>query len=83
MVAAYYVTAAAIDMPVARYLGVFWLGCAVVGGPVSGLAGWAWRRGTGRVRAYGAAFPPGTFIAEAVGRTGSGCTTTPPSRSSC
>jgi hypothetical protein len=70
MVAAYYGTAAAIDMPVARYLGAFWLGCAVVGGPVAGLAGWAWRRGNGRIRAYGAAFPSGTFIAEAVGAYG-------------
>ena len=70
MVAAYYVTAAAIEMPVARYLSAFWLACALVGGPVSGLAGWAWRRGTGRARAYGAAFPPGTFIAEAVGAYG-------------
>jgi Family of unknown function (DUF6518) len=70
MVAAYYATAAAIEMPVARYLGVFWLACAVVGGPVSGLAGWAWRRGIGRTRAYGAAFPSGTFIAEAVGAYG-------------
>ena len=57
-------------MPVARYLGAFWLGCAVVGGPVAGLAGWAWRRGSGRVRAYGAAFPSGTFIAEAIGAYG-------------
>jgi hypothetical protein len=37
---------------------------------VSGLAGWAWRRGSGRARAYGAAFPSGTFIAEAVGAYG-------------
>jgi hypothetical protein len=43
---------------------------ALAGGPVSGLAGWAWRRGTGRARAYGAALPPGTFIAEAVGAYG-------------
>jgi Family of unknown function (DUF6518) len=70
MVAAYYATAAAMEMPVARYLGAFWLACAVAGGPVSGLAGWAWRRGRGRARAYGAAFPPGTFIAEAVGAYG-------------
>jgi hypothetical protein len=70
MVAAYYITAAAVEMPVARYLGAFWLACALVGGPVSGLAGWAWRRGAGRARAYGAAFPPGTFIAEAVGAYG-------------
>jgi hypothetical protein len=70
MVAAYYITAAAIELPVARSLGAFWLACALVGGPVSGLAGWAWRRGSGRARAYGAAFPSGTFIAEAIGAYG-------------
>jgi hypothetical protein len=69
-VRAYYSTAEAIAMPVAHYLAPFWVVCAVVGGPVAGLAGWAWRRGTGRVRAYGAAFPAGTFLAEAVGAYG-------------
>jgi Family of unknown function (DUF6518) len=69
-VGAYYATATAVAIPVAHYLTAFWLACAVVGGPVSGLAGWGWRRGTGRARAYGAAFPPGTFIAEAVGAYG-------------
>ena len=69
-VRAYYSTATAISMPVDHHLTAFWLACAVVGGPVSGLAGWAWRRGTGRVRAYGAAFPSGTFIAEAIGAYG-------------
>jgi hypothetical protein len=70
MVAAYYITAAVIEMPVASSLSAFWLACALIGGPVSGLAGWAWRRGSGRARAYGAAFPPGTFIAEAIGAYG-------------
>lgn len=69
-VQAYYSTATAISMPVDRHLTAFWLACAVVGGPVAGLAGWGWRRGTGRVRAYGAAFPAGTFFAEAVGAYG-------------
>jgi hypothetical protein len=46
---------------------VFWTVCAPVGGPLFGLAGWAWRRGAGRSRIIGAAFLPGTFIAEAVG----------------
>jgi hypothetical protein len=69
-VRAYYATASAIEMPVAHHLTPFWLACAAVGGPVAGLAGWGWRRGAGRVRAYGAAFPAGTFIAEAVGAYG-------------
>ena len=69
-VSAYYATATAIAMPVDHHLAPFWLVCAAVGGPVVGLAGWGWRRGTGRVRAYGAAFPGGTFIAEAVGAYG-------------
>jgi hypothetical protein len=69
-VRAYYATATAIAMPVAHHLAPFWLACAAVGGPVAGLAGWGWRRGSGRLRAYGAAFPGGTFIAEAVGAYG-------------
>jgi len=69
-VLAYYATATAVAIPVAHQLTAFWLACALVGGPVAGLAGWGWRRGTGRARAYGAAFPPGTFIAEAVGAYG-------------
>jgi hypothetical protein len=69
-VAAYYAIATATDKPVTHQLTAFWLACAVVGGPVAGLAGWGWRRGTGRVRAYGAAFPGGTFLAEAVGAYG-------------
>jgi hypothetical protein len=69
-VSAYYATATAISMPVDHHLTAFWLACALVGGPVAGLAGWGWRRGTGRVRAYGAAFPAGTFLAEALGAYG-------------
>lgn len=69
-VSAYYATATAISMPVDHHLTAFWLVCALVGGPVAGLAGWGWHRGTGRVRAYGAAFPAGTFLAEALGAYG-------------
>jgi hypothetical protein len=69
-VRAYYSTATAIAMPVDHHLVPFWLICAAVGGPVAGLAGWGWRRGSGRLRAYGTAFPGGTFIAEAVGAYG-------------
>ena len=69
-VRAYYSTASAIAMPVSHQLTGFWLVCAVIGGPVAGLAGWGLRRGAGPVRAYGAAFPAGTFLAEAVGAYG-------------
>ena len=69
-VRAYYSTATAMAIPVDHHLVPFWLICAAVGGPVAGLAGWGWRQGTGPLRAYGTAFPAGTFIAEAVGAYG-------------
>ncbi len=75
-VGAYFLTWAARDVLVPNAYGSFWTLCAVVGGPVAGLAGWAWRRGWAsreegaRLHALGAAFLPGTFIAEALGAYG-------------
>lgn len=69
-VAAYFVTAAVGAIPVSHSYVVFWTACALAGGPLCGWAGWAWRRGARRARAVGAAFPPGTFIAEAFGAYG-------------
>jgi Family of unknown function (DUF6518) len=66
-VAGYYVTAIARGFPASHAYVVFWTICALAGGPLSGVAGWAWRRETGRGGAIGAAFLPGTFIAEAIG----------------
>jgi hypothetical protein len=66
-VAAYYVTTTFAQIPVTHSYIAFWVACAVTGGPVSGWAGWAWRRGTGRGGAAGQAFPAGTFIAEGIG----------------
>jgi Family of unknown function (DUF6518) len=66
-VAAYYLTSAARGFPVSHDYTAFWTVCAIVGGPLSGWAGWAWRNGAGRVRAIGAAFLPATFIAEGIG----------------
>jgi Family of unknown function (DUF6518) len=63
----YYVTSMSRGFPVSHAYLVFWTVCALVGGPLFGLAGWAWRHGAGRSRIRGAAFLPGTFIAEAVG----------------
>ena len=63
----YYVTSMARGFPASHAYIIFWTVCALAGGPVFGLAGWAWRRETGRARAIGAAFLPGTFIAEGIG----------------
>jgi hypothetical protein len=63
----YYATSMARGFPASLAYIVFWAVCALVGGPLFGLAGWAWRRETGRPRVIGAAFLPGTFIAEGIG----------------
>jgi hypothetical protein len=66
-VLSYYVTSVARGFAVGHAAIIFWTVCALVGGPLFGLVGWACRRETGRARALGAAFLPGTFIAEALG----------------
>jgi hypothetical protein len=63
----YYATTVARGYPASHAYIVFWAVCAIVGGPLFGLAGWAWRRETGRARIIGGAFLPGTFIAEGIG----------------
>jgi len=69
-VGAYFATWDAQHILVPNAYGSFWTVCAIVGGPVAGLAGWAWRRGGARVHGLGAAFLPGSFIAEAFGAYG-------------
>jgi Family of unknown function (DUF6518) len=69
-VGAYFLTWSARHVLVPNAYGSFWTLCAIVGGPAAGLAGWGWRRGRERVHALGAAFLPGTFIAEAFGAYG-------------
>ena len=69
-VVAYFVTAALADIPVVHGYGVFWTVCALAGGPLAGCAGWAWRCGSPRAHGFGAAFLPGSFIAEAFGAYG-------------
>jgi hypothetical protein len=69
-VGAYYAAATIGNIPVTHSYVIFWFACAVTGGPVSGAAGWAWRRGTGRGSAAGRAFPAGTFLAEGIGAYG-------------
>jgi hypothetical protein len=69
-VLAYFATWSAQDILVPNAYGSFWTLCAFAGGPVAGLAGWGWRRGGPRLHALGAAFLPGTCIAEAFGGYG-------------
>jgi len=69
-VAAYYAVATIGNIPVTHSYVLFWIACALTGGPVSGWAGWAWRQGTGWGSAAGPAFPAGTFIAEGIGAYG-------------
>jgi hypothetical protein len=65
--AGYYTTAGARGYPSGgEPILLFWSACAVVGGPVFGLAGWAWWRQT-RFRSLGAAALPAAFFSEAVG----------------
>jgi hypothetical protein len=66
-VASYYVTSSARGFPVSHGWIAFWVVCALAGGPVSGWAGWAWRRATGWWQALGASFAASTFLAEGLG----------------
>ena len=50
----------------------FWLGTALVGGPVFGLAGGVWRAGDAAARGITAAMMGGAFIAEAIAFTPTG-----------
>jgi Family of unknown function (DUF6518) len=63
--AGYYLTAAARGYPAGGAILVFWTICAVIGGPVFGVAGWLWWRGSRRWSALGAAVLPAAFGAEA------------------
>jgi Family of unknown function (DUF6518) len=69
-VGAYFATVDIGHIPDTHDYTLFWIVCALVGGPVAGYAGWAWRWGSPRAHGFGVAFLPGTFIAEAVGGYG-------------
>ena len=69
-VGAYFATADTLNILVMHDYILFWTVCAVAGGPVAGCAGWAWRWGGRRAHGLGAAFLPGSFIAEAFGAYG-------------
>jgi len=62
--AGYYLTSAARGFGAGGSgILLFWTGCAVVGGPVFGLAGWLWRQD--RVPGLGASVLAASFLAEA------------------
>lgn len=63
-VVGYYATAELRGFSAGGAIVVFWLACAVVGGPVFGAAGHLWRAGEGRARAIGATVLPAVFLAE-------------------
>jgi hypothetical protein len=69
-VGAYFATVDIGHIPDTHDYTLFWIVCALAGGPVAGYAGWAWRCGSPRAHGFGAAFLPGSFIAEAVGAYG-------------
>lgn len=65
-VAGYYVTAALRGAPMSMWMTAFWLGVAIVAGPLYGLAG-RWSHDDRRaLRVIGVALLGGVFIAEAV-----------------
>jgi hypothetical protein len=66
-VAGYYIATPLRGFPINESEIVFWLACAVFGGPAFGWAGWASRRGTVRERPVGAAMLPAAFFGEAIG----------------
>ncbi len=49
----------------AHSLVLFWVACALLGGPIFGLAGWLWWRGPRVLSAFGGALLPAAFFAEA------------------
>ena len=60
----YYVTAHLRGYSVGGSIVIFWVACAVAGGPVFGLAGHLWRRAEPRLRGLGMAVLAGVFLAE-------------------
>jgi hypothetical protein len=60
----YYLTAHLRGHPAGGAIVVFWAACAVVGGPIFGLAGQLWRAPTPRLRGLGAAVLAAAFLSE-------------------
>jgi hypothetical protein len=65
-VAGYYVTTSLRGFAVSTAFIGFWGVCAVLGGPLFGVAGCLWRSGSERLRGLGATAVPAAFISEGV-----------------
>ena len=63
-VVGYYATAHLRSIPASHALIVFWTVCALVGGPLFGVAGHLWRAGPPALRGLGAAVLAAAFVAE-------------------
>jgi hypothetical protein len=66
-VVAYYIVTAARGYGVSQSEIIFWVVCALVGGPLFGWSGWAWRSGPERVGPWGGALLAATWLAEGIG----------------
>jgi hypothetical protein len=60
----YYVTAHLRGYPAGGAIVAFWAACAVIGGPIFGLAGHLWRAPPPRLRGLGAAVLAAAFLGE-------------------
>jgi hypothetical protein len=63
-VAAYYATAHARGFATSNALIAFWIGCALIGGPIFGFAGKYWRTAPPATRGLGGTALPAAFAAE-------------------
>lgn len=61
---AYYITSELRGFPPGGSILVFWAGCALLGGPLFGLAGNLWRTGPPSLRGLGGATMASAFLAE-------------------
>jgi hypothetical protein len=66
-VVAYYAVTEVRGYPASNGEIAFWIVTAVIGGPLFGWGGWAWRHGPARLRPLGACLVGATFLAEAIG----------------
>lgn len=60
----YYMTSELRGFPPGGSILVFWAACAVIGGPLFGIAGNLWRTGPTRLRGLGGAMMASAFLAE-------------------
>jgi hypothetical protein len=66
-VVAYYAVTEARGYAASNGEIAFWVVSALIGGPLFGWGGWAWRHGAAQFRPLGAGLAGGTFLAEAIG----------------